>query len=86
MPNRGESYSCVAQGGETLCSLYMREVVDSQLVADLEDPDHCLLPEIEWPLSTPRSKVYPSDHEWFLLCKAGFERGMFSHIAEAEIF
>ena len=68
------------------CVVSMHVVVDSQLVADLNDPDNCLLPECEWPTKTPRSKVYASDHEWFLICKVGFERGMFVPITESEIF
>ena len=43
------------------CVASIREVVDSQLVADLDDPDHCLLPQTEWPKETPRSKVYASE-------------------------
>ena len=45
------------------CVVSMHDVVDSQLAADLEDPEHCLLPENEWPSSTPRSKVYACDDE-----------------------
>ena len=45
------------------CVVSMHDVVDSQLAADLENPEHCLLPENEWPSITPRSKVYASDDE-----------------------
>ena len=68
------------------CVASIREVVDSQLVADLDDPDHCLLPQTEWPKETPRSKVYASEEEWFKICKAGPERGMFVPIEENDIF
>ena len=68
------------------CVVSMHDVVDSQLAADLENPEHCLLPENEWPSITPRSKVYASDDEWFRICKAGHERDMFVPIDENDIF
>ena len=68
------------------CVVPIHEVVDSQLVADLDDPEHCLLPESEWPSSTPRSKVYASDDEWFRICKAAPEMGMFVPMKESDIF
>ena len=45
------------------CVVSIHGVVGTQLKADLDDPDHCLLPQTEWPKETPRSKVYAADEE-----------------------
>jgi len=60
--------------------------VDSSLQAELLDTDAILLPESEWPKTTPKSKVYASDSEWYDICRAGYERGMLGPIPEDEIF
>ena len=61
-------------------------LVNDELKAELESPDNILLPVSEWPLATPLSKVHASDDEWYAICKAGFELGMFETISESEIF
>ena len=62
------------------------QFVDPKLQAELLDTEAILLPESEWPKSTPKSKVYASDSEWYDHCHAGSERGMFGPIPEEDIF
>ena len=62
------------------------DLVDAELRAELEAPESILLPVAEWPLATPRSKVYASDDEWYQICEAGYQRGMLKAIQESEIF
>ena len=64
------------------CVVPIRSVVDAELQAELDAPDNILLPEAEWPTATPKSKVHASDDNWYLLCRAGFERGMFKPFPE----
>ena len=67
------------------CVAPIASLVDDELRAELEAPDSILLPESEWPLTTPKSKVHASEDEWYLICRAAYERGMFKAIPEAEI-
>ena len=61
-------------------------VVDEELRAELASPDSILLPESEWPVTTPKSKVHANDDEWYLICQAAFERGMFKAFPEEDFF
>ena len=60
--------------------------IDSPLREQVMDPASLLLPESEWPLETPVSKVHSTDPEWFKLVKAAHERTMFVPIPENNIF
>ena len=55
------------------CVAPMFSFVDSKLKAELLDTEAILLPESEWPKTTPKSKVYASDSEWYDICQAGSE-------------
>ena len=68
------------------CIVPIFDVVDKELQAELLAADCILLPEAEWPKVTPKSKVHASDDEWYLMCQAGYEQGMFRPIAESEFF
>ena len=62
------------------------DLVDAELRAELEVPESISLPVAEWPSATPRSKVYASEDEWYLICEAGYQRGMLKAIQESEFF
>ena len=62
------------------------DFVDEHLVDDLANPLGCLLPESEWPLEVPRSRVHANDAEWYPICKAAVERDMFCEVAEDKLF
>ena len=68
------------------CVLPISQLVDEELKAELESPDSILLPESEWPLVTPVSKVHASEDEWYRICQAGHARGMFTAFPEEKIF
>ena len=59
--------------------------VSEELRDDLLDPSRCVLPEAEWPVDTPRSKVYAEPHEWFSICKVAYARNMMAPIDESKI-
>ena len=69
-----------AIGSAAVCNI--ADFIDQQLADEIADPRRCLLPESEWPVDTPRSKVHASDPEWYALCKAGAERGIFGECPE----
>ena len=73
-----------AVGSAAVC--HISEFIDLHLKDELADPRSRLLPEAEWPVETPRSKVYASDAEWYAVCKAAAARGMFAECPEEEIF
>jgi hypothetical protein len=60
--------------------------VDEHLRDELLNPDGVLLPRTEWPAETPRSKVCCDDSNWYSICKAAFDRSIFTEIPEEEIF
>lgn len=60
--------------------------IDGHLRDDLLDPWRCILPQSLWPAETPRSKVHATDAEWYKLCKAAGERGMFEPVDDADVF
>ena len=66
--------------------LPISQLVDEELKAELEAPDSILLPESEWPLVTPVSKVHASEDEWYRICQAGHARGMLTAFPEEKIF
>jgi len=68
------------------CVVPIQGLVDEELRAELEAPDSILLPESEWPSTTPKSTVHATEDEWFQICRAGHERGMFVPIKEEDIF
>ena len=68
------------------CVRPIAELVDAELRAELAAPESILLPVAEWPSATPRSKVYASDDEWYLICEAMYKRGMLKALPESEIF
>ena len=68
------------------CMFAVETLLDGELKEDVLDLRRCLLPPEEWPHSPPRSKVHASDAEWYKLCKAGLELGIFEFVAESEIF
>ena len=68
------------------CVAPIIKLVDSELQAELNSPANILLPEAEWPLVTPKSKVHASDDEWYEICKAAHARGMFKAYPEESIF
>ena len=57
-----------------------------ELAQDMSDPKRCLLPVEEWPTTTPKSKVYASDSEWYDIVHAGWKRGMIDEVPEHDIF
>ena len=54
--------------------------VDEHLRDELLHLEGLLLPQSEWPIETPRSKVCCNDSEWYAICKAGGERNMFTEV------
>ena len=56
------------------------------IIDELVDPRKALLPESEWPLVTPVSKVHAVMSEWYEIVKAAHAREMFVGIAENKIF
>ena len=68
------------------CVCDITQFVDEHLRDDLLNPQQCLLSQEFWPPQPRLSKVHASDAEWYEVCKAGFERGMFQVVPENEIF
>ena len=59
------------------CVVPIIDLVDAGLQAELNSPERILLPEAEWPVTTPTSTVHATDDEWYEVCVAGGERSMF---------
>ena len=59
------------------CVVPIIDLVDAELQAELNSPESILLPEAEWPVTTPTSTVHATDDEWYQVCVAGGERSMF---------
>ena len=68
------------------CVTLMLDHVDAHLQADLKNPGGIPLPEAEWPKTTPKSKVYASDDQWYRISKTAFERNIFVPIHLEQIF
>ena len=64
------------------CVAPIFSLVDKELQAELSSPASILLPEAEWPETTPTSSVHADDDEWYDMCVAGHERDMFVPIEE----
>jgi hypothetical protein len=73
-----------AIGAACVCPII--EYVDEHLRDEMLNPLACLLPESEWPVQTPRSKVHATVGEWHAICKAAVARNMFCQIPESELF
>ena len=63
------------------CVCPISDHVDEELRDDLLHPERCILPEVEWPETTPFSRVYDEDGEWYSICKQAHLRGMMAPIA-----
>ena len=68
------------------CILPIIDYIQEELVDDISDPTRCLKPMDQWPITTPRSKVYASDDEWYSLVKHGAKLGLFGAIGEERLF
>ena len=64
------------------CVAPIFSLVAKELQAELASPSSILLPEAEWPETTPTSSVHADDDEWYDMCVAGHERDMFVPIKE----
>ena len=69
-----------AVGSACVCPII--DHVSEELRDDLLCPSNCLLPDAEWPVETPFSKVHVDADEWFSICKAGYARGMMAPMEE----
>ena len=61
------------------------DFVDEHLADDLRDHFRCLLPQVEWPVEVPVSRVHATDAEWYSVCKVAVERQMFCECPGDEI-
>ena len=67
------------------CVANVVKFLDAELKEDVCDPLRCVLPQEQWPDVPPRSRVHAADDEWYKLCAAASDIGLFSFIDESEI-
>ena len=68
-------------------SVAVCEILEGQLRDQLRDPESLLLPEAEWPHTTPRAATQlADDSEWPLLAQELWARGLVSWLPEEQLF
>ena len=63
----------------------LQACLPDDLAAELNSPRSFLIPKVDLPDRRRGSKVWASEHEWFKLVKAGFERGLFTSVDDKDV-